>query len=84
MEPVVTRTFLDIDGNVIPDEIDGVETTVANEDVDVVRYTVETQVPLSSASVEQILVTKITTTATITFVYPNDLQLSSPPISGSF
>ena len=80
----MTRTFLDVNGDVIADEIEGVDTTYETEGVVTVRYTVEVTVAIAAPSVQQIIPKKLTSTASISFVYPEDLQLSSPPISGSY
>jgi len=45
---------------------------------------VQTPKPLDGPSVELILVSKDTTESTFEIRYPVDVQLSSPPITGTF
>ena len=60
------------------------ETEEAAAPIGVYVYTVEVPKILTSASVETIMVAPITTQSSVTFVYPSERQLSSPPISGAF
>ena len=53
-------------------------------DVYSVRYTIVTPIAIDAPSVEEIIVAKDTTTATIEIIYPSDKQTSDPPITGSF
>lgn len=62
----------------------GIETTVDALDVHTVKYSIETPMALSSATVETIMFVPVTTGSTIEIVYPEDGILSSPPLSGTF
>ena len=75
MKPDVTRTY---------HTDTGVETTEGALDVHSVRYTIVTPIAIDGPSVEEIIVAKDTTTATIEIIYPTEKQTSDPPISGSF
>ena len=62
----------------------GIETTEDDIDAHTVKYSVKIPTALASASVETIMVVPVTTGAAVEIVYPEDAQLSSPPISGTF
>ena len=62
----------------------GEETTKNALDVHSVRYTVVTPIAIDAPSVEEIIVIKDTTKATIEVTLPADKQLSTSPISGTF
>jgi hypothetical protein len=63
---------------------DGTETIESDPDVDTVKYTIVTPMALSSATVETIMFVPLTTGARAEIAYPDALQLSSPPLSGTF
>jgi hypothetical protein len=75
VSPLVTATYLDSTG---------AETTEDGVDVFTIDYLVEVPTILTEASVTSIIMVATTTSATVEFVYPADLQLSSPPLSGKF
>ena len=75
LEPLVTLSYRTSDGS---------ETVEGADDATVFVYTIEVPTAISEASVDTILLVPLTTASTVTFVYSNDIQLSSPPLSGKF
>jgi len=71
----VTLTFKDTSGVEVPE---GDATAVSWV------YTIEVPTAIEGPSVESIMVVAITTVSEFDFVYSKDLQLSDPPLSGSF
>lgn len=61
-----------------------IETVEGANDVAVLIYTIEVPTAISQPSVENIMLIPMTTSSDIEFVYSVDLQLSSPPLTGSF
>ena len=75
VDPLVTLKYVD------QDDLE-VEADAFN--MRAVVYTVQTPTALNGPSVETIMVLPLSTFSTIEFVYPTEIQLSSPPLTGKF
>lgn len=73
--PSVTLTYYNLDI---------VETVEGADDVSILVYTIEVPTAINRPSVEYIMLVPLTTTSEIEFVYSVDIQLSSPPLTGSY
>lgn len=63
---------------------DFTETTEGADDVAILIYTIEVPSAIGRPSVENIMLVPMSTFSDIEFVYSTDIQLSSPPLSGSY
>lgn len=75
VNPQVTLTYRDING---------LDVAVDSPDVEYFVYKVEVPTALNAPSVETITAVQSTSLSSISFTYPADMQLSSPPLSGSY
>lgn len=64
-------------------DMNGVETNVMANSVKNV-YTITVLKALTAASTGTVGITKISTTSSISYTLPKDVQLSSPPLTGMF
>lgn len=71
--PLVTLTYRDSYGN---------DVDISNSTLTFYVYTVQVPTALTSASVTNIMLVPLTSWSNVQFRYPDEVQLSSPPLSG--